>query len=213
MVYDFKKEQKELYKPGKKPELIQVPQMNYLAVAGKGNPNVENSEYKQSLNLLYAVAYTIKMSKKGTYQIPGYFDFVVPPLEGFWWQDGVQGIDYAHKEKFQFISAIRMPDFVDQVVFDWAVDEAGKKKNLDFSKIQLMPLNEGLCVQIMHIGPYDEEPATIAKMHQFVAKNDLQLDFSQSRRHHEIYLSDPRRTKPENLKTIIRIPVKKATNE
>ena len=208
MAYDFKKEEKELYRPGKKPTIIDVPQMNYIAVEGKGNPNIEGSEYKQAIQLLYGIAYTIKMSKMGTHKISGYFDVVVPPLEGFWWQEGVEGIDYAHKEKFRFVSCIRMPEFVTPEVFEWAKEEATAKKKMDFSKVKLITVNEGKCVQIMHVGDYDSEPATIKKMHQFIAKEGLKLDFSASRRHHEIYLSDPRRTKRENLKTIIRLPVR-----
>lgn len=208
MTYDFKKEEKELYRPSKKPGIVDAPQMKYIAVRGQGDPNAEDSEYKQSIQLLYSVAYTIKMSKMGPYRIKDYLDFVVPPLEGFWWQKGVNGIDYAHKERFHFISCIRMPDFVTQDVFDWAVREATEKKNLDFSKVELISIAEGKCVQVMHVGDYDDEPETIEKMHRFIDKNVLQLDFSEKRRHHEIYLSDPRRTRRENLKTIIRLPVK-----
>ena len=182
--------------------------MQYLAVQGQGDPNQEGGEYKQDLQLLYSLAYTIKMSKKGSHQIKDYFDFVVPPLEGFWWQDGVEGIDYAHKEKFNFISCIRMPDFVTDDVLTWTKKEAAVKKGLDFSPVKLLTLTEGKCVQIMHHGSYDDEPATIDKMHQFITENNLKLDFSDKRRHHEIYLSNPQRTKVENLKTIIRLPVK-----
>lgn len=208
MAYDFKKEEKQFYKPGRKPKLIDIPKMTYIAVQGKGDPNIEGSEYKQSIQLLYSIAYTIKMSKMGTHKIKDYFDFVVPPLEGFWWQNGVQGVDYNHKEKFHFISCIRMPDFVTQDVFKWAKKEATTKKGLDFTPVKLITMTEGKCVQIIHVGDYDAEPTTIEKMHQFIVKNNLELDFSDQRRHHEIYLSDPRRTKRENLKTIIRLPVK-----
>lgn len=208
MAYNFKKEQKNFYLPGKKPELIDAPKMNYIAVQGQGDPNDENGEYKQAIAMLYAVAYTIKMSKNGSYQIPGYFDFVVPPLEGLWWQEGIKGVDYNHKEKFKFISMIRMPSFVTHETFEWAIQEAEKKKHLNLEKVNLIQLDEGKCVQVMHIGSYDDEPQTVAKMHQFIADNNLQLDFSDHRHHHEIYLSDPRRTKLENLKTVIRIPVK-----
>ena len=208
MAYNFKKEQKNFYLPGKKPELIDVPKMNYIAVQGQGDPNDENGEYKQAIAMLYAVAYTIKMSKNGSYQIPGYFDFVVPPLEGLWWQEGIKGVDYNHKEKFKFISMIRMPSFVTNETFEWANQEAEKKKHLDLEKVNLIQLDEGKCVQVMHIGAYDDEPQTVEKMHQFIADNNLQLDFSDHRHHHEIYLSDSRRTKLENLKTVIRIPVK-----
>ena len=208
MAYDFKKEQKQFYKPGKKPEIIEVPKMKYISVRGKGNPNQEGSEYKRAIQLLYGVAYTIKMSKKGDHQIKDYFDFVVPLLEGLWWQENTAGIDYAHKEKFEFISMIRMPNFVSQEVFNWAVEEASKKKDGAFSKVELITLEEGKCVQAMHVGSYDDEPATIEKMKEFAEQNGLRPDYSDARRHHEIYLSDPRRTKVDNLKTVIRIPVK-----
>lgn len=209
MAYSFKKEQKDLYNPGKRPMVINVPAMNYLAVRGQGDPNAADSEYQRSIPLLYAVAYTIKMSKKGDHQIPGYFDFVVPPLEGYWWQDGVKGVDYDHKEKFSFISMIRMPDFVDQATFEWAVQEASAKKGLDLAKVEFLPQHEGLCVQALHVGPYDNEPATIKKLHELMADKGLQLDINDHRHHHEIYLSDPRRSQSEKLRTIIRIPVKK----
>ena len=164
MAYDFKKEQKQFYKPGKKPEIIEVPKMKYIAFRGKGDPNPEDSEYKKANQLLYGGTYTIKMSKKGDHQIKDYFDFVVPPLEGLWWQENTTGIDYAHKENFEFISMIRMPEFVTQEVFDWAIEEASKKKDGDFSKVELITLEEGKCVQVMHVGSYDDEPATIEKM-------------------------------------------------
>ena len=208
MVYDFKKEQKQFYKPGKKPKLIDIPKMTYIAVRGKGDPNQPDSEYKKAIQLLYGVAYTIKMSKKGTHKIKDYFNFVVPLLEGLWWQDGNVGIDYAHKEKFEFISMIRMPDFVTQDVLDWATKEASEKKDGDFSKVKLFTLDYGKCVHVMHVGSYDDDPATIEKMKEFADQNGVKPDYSDKRRHHEIYLSDPRRTKVENLKTVIRIPVK-----
>lgn len=208
MPYDFKKEQRSLYHPGKRPALIDVPTMNYIAVREQGDPNQPDSEYKRSIQDLYSVAYTIKMSKKGSHHIPGYFDFVVPPLEGFWWQDGDQGIDFTRKDRFHFVSCIRMPDFVDRAIFNWAVQTASTKKQLDLTNVEFLTLDEGRCAQIMHVGTYDEEPATIAKLTDFVTQNDLQPDYSATRRHHEIYLSDPRRTKPENCKTVIRIPVR-----
>lgn len=210
MAYDFKKEEAELYRPGKRPSMVTVPAMKYLAVRGQGDPNQPGSEYKQSVQSLYTVAYTIKMSKMGAHHIKDYFDFVVPPLEGFWWQPGDRegGIDFQHKEKFRFISCIRMPDFVDQATFDWALATAQAKKQMDLTNVELLNINEGKCVQAMHVGPYDDEPATIAKMQQFIADHGLQPDYSATRHHHEIYLSDPRRAKPENLKTVIRIPVK-----
>lgn len=209
MAFDYKKEYKEFYMPKNKPGIVEVPAMNYIAVRGKGDPNIEGSEYKQSIGLLYAIAFTIKMSKKGSHQIKGYFDYVVPPLEGFWWQEGVQGIDYVHKENFQFLSVIRLPDFVTKEEFDWAVDEAETKKHEDFSQVKFWTYEEGLCVQCMHIGPYDNEPETVRMMHDFMTEQGYQLDISDARLHHEIYLSDARRTAPEKLKTVIRHPVRK----
>lgn len=208
MAFDYKKEYKEFYMPKKKPSIVTVPPMNYIAVRGKGNPNVEGSEYKESIGLLYAIAFTIKMSKMGDHKIDGYFDYVVPPLEGFWWQEGVCGIDYTRKEAFRFISVIRLPDFVTREDFEWAVAEAGKKKKTDFSKVEFLTYDEGLCVQCMHIGPYDDEPATVALMHDYIAAAGYELDITEERFHHEIYLSDARRVAPEKLKTVIRHPVR-----
>ena len=207
MAFDFKKEYKEFYLPKAKPELVTVPPMNYIAVRGKGDPNEEDGAYKQAIGLLYGIAYTIKMSKKGSHQIDGYFDFVVPPLEGFWQQSGSNTIDYAHKENFEWI--IRLPDFVTKADFDWAVQEAAAKKKLDFSPVEFLTVDEGLCVQCMHIGPYDDEPATVAAMDAFVQANGYANDLTDVRRHHEIYLSDVRKTVPEKLKTVIRHPIKK----
>lgn len=195
--------------PKGKPEIVTVPKMNYIAVRGKGNPNEEDGEYKKSIELLYGIAYTIKMSKKGDYKIEGYFDYVVPPLEGFWWQENVDGIDYSHKENFQWISVIRLPDFVTKADFDWAVVEASRKKKMDFSKVEFLEIEEGLCVQCMHSGSYDDEPATVAAMDKFIADNGYENDISDTRRHHEIYLSDARKVAPEKLKTVIRHPIKK----
>ena len=209
MPFDFKKEYKEFYMPKGKPEIVTVPRMNYIAVRGKGNPNEEEGEYKKSIELLYGIAYTIKMSKKGDHKIEGYFDYVVPPLEGFWWQENVDGIDYSHKENFQWISVIRLPDFVTKADFDWAIEEATRKKKMDFSKVEFLEIEEGLCVQCMHSGSYDDEPATIAAMDKFIADNGYENDISDTRRHHEIYLSDARKVAPEKLKTVIRHPIKK----
>ena len=209
MPFDFKKEYKEFYMPKGKPEIVTVPKMNYIAVRGRGNPNEEDGEYKKSIELLYGIAYTIKMSKKGDHKIEGYFDYVVPPLEGFWWQDNVDGIDYSHKENFQWISVIRLPDFVTKADFDWAVDEATRKKKMDFSKVEFLEIEEGLCVQCLHSGSYDDEPASIAAMDKFIADNGYENDISDTRRHHEIYLSDARKVAPEKLKTVIRHPIKK----
>ena len=208
MAFDYKKEYKEFYLPKNKPVLVTVPPMNFIAVRGQGDPNQEDGEYKAAMNLLYGVAFTIKMSKLGDHRIEGYFDYVVPPLEGFWWQEGVHGIDYAHKEAFQWISVIRLPDFVKKADFDWAVDEAARKKKTDFSKAYFMTYDEGLCVQCMHVGPYDDEPATVAQMHALMEAQGYELDITDKRMHHEIYLSDARKVAPEKLKTVIRHPIK-----
>ena len=209
MAFDYKKEYKEFYMPKNKPSIIKVPKMNYIAVRGKGNPNEENGEYKNTIGLLYAIAFTIKMSYKGTHKIDGYFEYVVPPLEGFWWQDGIKGIDYNQKDKFNFISIIRLPDFVTKKDFDWAIEEATKKKKQDFSKVEFLAYDEGLSVQCMHIGSYDNEPYTVELMHEFMKENGYELDISDKRYHHEIYLSDPRRCDESKLKTVIRHPIKK----
>ena len=209
MAFDYKKEYKEFYLPENKPSIVTVPAMNYIAVRGQGDPNTENREYKASIGLLYGIAFTIKMSKKGDHQIDGYFDYVVPPLEGFWWQNGICGVDYSKKEEFQWISVIRLPDFVTERDFRWAVTEAGRKKKQDFSKVEFLTLKEGLCVQCMHIGAFDDEPATVALMDRFLLENGFENDFSETRRHHEIYLSDARRVAPEKWKTVIRHPIRR----
>lgn len=209
MPFDYKKEYKEFYMPKNKPSIVDVPTMNYIAVRGKGDPNAEDGEYKAAIGLLYGIAFTIKMSYKGNYKINGYFDYVVPPLEGFWWQNGVEGIDYAHKESFEWISLIRLPDFVTQKDFEWAIAEATKKKKTDFSKVEFLTYNEGLCVQCMHVGSYDDEPATIALMDEYMKGNGYELDITDTRYHHEIYLSDARKVAPEKLKTVIRHPIRK----
>ena len=209
MAFDFKKEYKEFYMPKGAPSIVTVPPMNFLAVRGRGDPNLEGGEYKAAIALLYGMAFTIKMSKMGDRRIDGYFDFVVPPLEGFWWQDGVTGVDYAHKERFRWISVIRLPDFVTQADFDWAKEEAARKKKQDFSKAEFLTVDEGLCVQCMHIGPYDDEPATVGRMHRFMEEQGYLLDITDKRMHHEIYLSDARKTAPEKLKTVIRHPVRR----
>ena len=209
MAFDYKKEYKEFYMPKAKPEIVTVPKMNYLAVRGSGDPNVEGGEYKESIGLLYGVAFTIKMSKKGSHQIEGYFDYVVPPLEGFWWQQDTEGIDYSRKEDFCWISVIRLPDFVTEKDFEWAVAEASQKKKQDFSKVEFLSLEEGLCVQCMHIGAYDDEPETVAEMNKYLQANGYENDFTTDRLHHEIYLSDARRVPPEKRKTVIRHPIRK----
>lgn len=209
MAFDYKKEYREFYLPKNRPGIVNVPGMNYIAVRGKGDPNEEEGEYKKSIGLLYGIAFTIKMSKKGNHQIEGYFDYVVPPLEGFWWQEGIEGIDYAHKEDFRWISVIRLPDFVTREDFEWAVGEATVKKKEDYSKVEYFTYEEGLCVQCMHIGPYDDEPATVRLMHEFMEAQGYELDITDKRYHHEIYLSDARRVAQEKRKTVIRHPIKK----
>lgn len=209
MAFDFKQEYKEFYLPRSRPGIVTIPRMNYIAVRGQGDPNLEDGAYKQAIGLLYGIAFTIKMSKMGDHRIAGYFDYVVPPLEGFWWQEGGKGIDYAHKEDFHWISVIRLPDFVTRNDFAWAVAEATQKKKKDFSKAEFLTYEEGLCVQCMHIGPYDEEPATVSMMHAFMEQQGYSLDISEKRLHHEIYLSDARKAAPEKLKTVIRHPIRK----
>ncbi len=208
MAFDYKKEYKELYQPKSQPGLVTVPPMRFVAVRGQGDPNREDGPYKEAMGLLYGVVFTIKMSKLGSHRIEGYFDYVAPPLEGLWWQEGRAGIDYARKEDFQWISMIRLPDFVTRAEFDWAVEEAQAKKGGDFSRAEFFAYDEGLCVQCMHLGPYDNEPATLEKMGAFVQGQGYALDQGGGRYHHEIYLSDPRKCRPERLRTVIRQPVR-----
>ena len=210
MAFDYKKEYKEYYIPKNKPSIVKIPKMNYIAVRGSGDPNKEEGEYKASISLLYAIAFTIKMSYKGDHKIEGYFSYVVPPLEGFWWQEGRKNtLDYNKKDNMQFISLIRLPDFVTEQDFLWAKEEATKKKKKDFSKVEFFTYSEDDCVQCMHIGSYNEEPKTIKAMHEYIEELGYEVDITEKRYHHEIYLSDPRRTKKENLKTVIRLPIKK----
>ena len=208
MAFDFKKEYREFYMPKNTPSIVTVPKMSFVAVRGYGDPNDEDGEYKKAIGLLYGIAFTIKMSKKGSHQMDGFFEYVVPPLEGFWWQDGIDGIDYSHKESFNWISVIRLPDFVTKAEFDWAVSEATAKKKEDFSQAEFFTYDEGLCVQCMHIGSYDDEPATVETMHRYADEQGYVLDITSDRRHHEIYLSDARKVPPEKLKTVIRHPVR-----
>ena len=210
MAFDYKKEYKEFYLPQREPSIVEIPKMNYLAIRGKGNPNEENGEYKATIELLYTIAFTIKMSYKGSHKMQGYFEYVIPPLEGLWWQEGkTDGIDYTQKDQFHFISMMRLPDFVTKEEFDWAIQEATQKKKKDFSKVEFLTYDEGVCVQCMHIGPYDTEPETIEKMEEIMQENGYELDFNQGRYHHEIYLSDPRRCEASKLKTVIRHPIQK----
>ncbi len=209
MAFDFKKEYKALYMPKNTPQIVTVPKANYIAVRGHGDPNEEGGAYQQAISVLYAVAYTLKMSYKTDYKIPGFFEYVVPPLEGFWWQNHVDAVDYSDKTAFEWISVIRLPDFVTQKDFAWAVETASRKKKLDCSSAEFLTVEEGLCVQMMHLGPFDEEPATVAVMDQYLAQNGYANDIGESRRHHEIYLSDARKVSPEKWKTVIRHPIKK----
>ena len=209
MAFDFRKEYKEFYMPKGKPEIVTVPKANYIAVRGKGDPNEEGGAYKQAIGVLYAVAYTLKMSYKTDYRIEGFFDYVVPPLEGFWWQEGMDGADYTDKASFNWISVIRLPGFITKKDFDWAVETASKKKKLDCSHAEFLTVDEGLCVQMMHTGPFDDEPATVALMDRYIAENGFANDFSKSRLHHEIYLSDARKVAPDKWKTVIRHPIRR----
>lgn len=208
MPFDYKKEYREFYLPPAKPGIVRVPAMNFVAVHGHGDPNEKGGAYQSAMGLLYGIAFTVKMSPKAGHAMDGYFEYVVPPLEGFWWQDGVVGVDYARKRDFQWISCIRLPEFVTRGEFDWAVAEAARKKKMDFSAAEFLAIEEGLCVQCMHIGSYDDEPATVDAMHAFIAGQGYEPDFSDARRHHEIYLSDARRTAPGKLRTVIRHPVR-----
>ena len=210
MPFDFKKEYKELYQPKSKPQIVEVPPMNYIAVRGTGDPNEDGGAYQQAISVLYAMAYTLKMSYKTDYKIAGFFEYVVPPLEGFWWQDDVDGVNYADKSGFHWISVIRLPDFVTKSDFDWAVQTAAKKKQLDCSSAKFLTIEEGLCVQMMHVGSYDDEPASVALMDDYLTENGYVNDLTAERLHHEIYLSDPRKTAPEKRKTVLRHPIKKA---
>ena len=210
MAFDFKKEYRDLYRPKTEPSIIEVPRMRFITVEGEGDPNEEGGAYKEAIGLLYGIAYTIKMSYKTEHAIPGFFEYVVPPLEGFWWQPGINGVDFRDKASFHWVSAIRVPEFATDDEFSWAVQEASKKKGLDYSPVKLIEIEEGLCVQCMHIGPYNDEPATVAAMHRFAESSGYVSDFSDERRHHEIYLSDPGKTAPEKMKTVVRHPIKNA---
>lgn len=209
MAFDYKKEYKEYYAPTKKPTIVQIPEMKFVSVRGKGNPNEKDGEYSKAIELLYGVSYTLKMSYKGKHIIDGFFEYVVPPLEGFWWQENIAGIDYGTKESFQWISIIRLPDFITEEGFNWAIEEATNKKKKDFSKVEFIKYDEGLCVQCMHIGSFDNEPETVAMMKAYIKEQGYVTDITDSRYHHEIYLSDPRKTASDKCKTIIRHPIKK----
>ena len=209
MAFDFKKEYKEFYMAKNKPQIVDVPRANYIAVRGKGDPNEENGAYQKAISVLYAVAYTLKMSYKTDYRIDGFFEYVVPPLEGFWWQDNIDGVNYSDKSSFNWISVIRLPDFVTKKDFKWAAETAEKKKKLDCSSAEFLTVDEGLCVQIMHIGAFDDEPTTVAIMDRFLEDNSYENDMNDKRFHHEIYMSDARKVAPEKWKTVIRHPIRK----
>ena len=209
MAFDFKKEYKEFYLPKNRPEIVTVPRANYIAVRGQGDPNAEGGAYQQAIGVLYALAYTLKMSYKTDYRIQGFYDYVVPPLEGFWRQEGVEGIDYGNKAAFQWTSVIRLPDFVTEKDLAWAVETAEKKKKLDCSAAAFLTVDEGLCVQILHLGPFDEEPASVALMDAYIREQGYVNDLSEQRQHHEIYLSDARKVEPARWKTVIRHPIRK----
>ncbi len=208
MAFDYKKEYKEFYLPKNKPQIIEIPKMNYISIKGKGNPNDENGEYQKALQILYPIAYTLKMSYKGEYKIKGFFEYVVPPLEGFWWQDNIKGVDLTNKDTFNWISVIRLPNFINQKDFDWAIEMVTNKKKIDCSKAEFLTIDEGLCVQIMHIGPFDSEIESVNKMHNFIDEKGYKLDINEKRLHHEIYLSDVRKVDPSKWKTVIRHPIK-----
>ena len=209
MSFDFKKEYKEFYLPKNKPEIVNIPKINYIAIRGKGNPNDEDGDYQKAIGVLYSIAYTLKMSYKTDYKIEGFFDYIVPPLEGFWWQDGIDGVDYSNKDLFNWISIIRLPDFITKNDFNWAKEVATQKKKIDCSKAEFLTIKEGLCVQIMHHGSYDDEPITVAIMDKYLEDNGYVNDLSDTRLHHEIYLSDARKVAPNKLKTVIRHPIKR----
>lgn len=205
MAFDFKKEYREFYLPKDRPEVVTVPTMRYMAVRGEGDPNQPGGTYQQAIQMLYTVAYTLKMSGRGGHKIDGFFDYVVPPLEGFW----RTGFDPADKAAFRWTSVIRLPDFVTEEALRWAKQAAAEKKKLDFGAVEFLTVSEGLCVQCMHIGPFDREAETVAAMNRFLAENGYVNDFTEARLHHEIYLSDARKTAPEKWKTVIRHPIRR----
>ena len=209
MAFDFKKEYKEFYLPPERPEIVTVPRANYIALRGRGDPNEPDGDYQRAIGVLYAVAYTLKMSYKTDHRIDGFFEYVVPPLEGFWWQEGVNSMDYGNKAALQWLSVIRLPDFVTKADFDWAVETAGRKKKLDCSGAEFLTVEEGLCVQILHVGPFDDEPRSVALMDEYLRENGYENDFSAERMHHEIYLSDARKVAPEKWRTVIRHPIRR----
>lgn len=213
MPFDFKKEYRELYVPAEKSKIITVPRMRFAAVRGAGDPNAEGGAYQQAVAILYAVSYALKTSWKKGREIEGFYDYVVPPLEGFWQQDGAADVDYSRKESFRWITVIRLPDFVTEDHFAWAVEAAAQKKKLDCSAAELWSLEEGLCVQMMHRGPFEREPATVAVMDAYLREKGYENDFSDCRLHHELYLSDPRKVPPEKWRIVIRHPIRRCSHQ
>lgn len=207
--FDFKKAEKELYQPKTEPVIVNVPEMLFIAVDGCGDPNTAPA-YQEAVEILFGLAYTIKMSPKSGQAPAGFFDYVVPPLEGLWWGGDVNADSWVvtNKQNLAWTMLLRQPSFVTAEVFAWAQETLAKKKPaLDSGKAKLISFTEGLCVQILHIGPYDTEPESVQRMHAFAAEQGYRVDFSDQRKHHEIYLSDPRKTAPEKLKTVLRHPV------
>jgi hypothetical protein len=206
-VFDYKKEYKELYLPKTVPTIINVPEMLFVAVDGKGDPNDNDGEYGKAIKILYAIQYTIKMSKKTQNTPEGYFDYVVPPLEGFWTVKNKE--DIRNKSKFIWTSVIRLPEFVNKETFEWACNEVTNNKNINTEKAKYIKIKEGLCVQCMHIGSFDEEPRTMETIEKYITENNYKNGIDAERHHHEIYLSDFRKVEKEKLKTVLRIPIKK----
>lgn len=203
-VFDFKKEYKDLYLPKQKPMRIHVPKMSFLAVDGEGDPN--GDAYQNAVSALYSISYTIKMSKMGQSRPAGYFDYVVPPLEGLWWTPGP--FELFERADWLWSAMIRQPEFVNSETLAWAKEQSAKKKpDIDTSVVTLTELTEGDCVQMMHIGPFATEPETLAAMHAYMEAQGLRDDVGSVRKHHEIYLNDPRKTAPDKLKTVLRHPV------
>ena len=205
-AFDYKKEYRDLYMPKDKPVLIEVPPMNFLMVDGSGDPN-NNPEFQEATELLYGLSYAIKMSKKKGKQPEGYFEYVVPPLEGLWWIDE-GSFSLEKRDNWKWTLMIRQPEFVNEEFIQWATKELKRKKpELATEKVRFAAFEEGLCVQIMHIGPYSTEPETMRKVEAFLSERGLQDRLSNGGKHHEIYLSDPRKAKPETMKTVLRHPV------
>ncbi len=209
MAYDFKKEQKEIYQPKAKPSIVTIPKMNYLAIRGKGNPNQEGGEYQQAIQTLFPVAYALRMSYKTDYKIEGFFEYVVPPLEGFWWIDNLEGMDYNRKDDLEWITVLRLPEFITEKDFQWAINQVSTKKGIDCSKVEFFSYDEGLCVQMMHLGHFDNETETVELMQAFIKEEGYVEDFGGGRMHHEVYISDIRKSAPEKWKTVVRHPIKK----